>query len=110
MAVRGAAGAGPFLVVQANIRAEGDMVKLTAQSADDLEARAVGRMKGLEIHFSESTPLAPLRTILDRQGSGPGQILFRGQNPATRNVEVGLKERYALSPAFAPKLMRFREY
>ncbi|MDA0230837.1 MAG: DNA polymerase III subunit alpha [Proteobacteria bacterium] len=90
---------GRFLLVQVNIRAEGDMIKLTAQSADDLEARAVGRMKGLEIHFSESTPLAPLRSILDRQGSGPGQIRFVVRTPQRGHVEVGLKERYALSPA-----------
>ena len=90
---------GRFLLVKANIRADGDMIKLTAQSADDLDARAVGRMKGLEIHFSDNTPLAPLRSILDRQGSGPGQILFVVKTPQRGHVEVGLKERYTLSPA-----------
>ena len=90
---------GRFLLVHANIRAEGETTKLTAQGADDLELRAVGRMKGLEIHFSDSTPLAPLRSILERQGAGAGQIRFVVQTPQRGQVEVGLGERYALSPA-----------
>ncbi|MEC9454609.1 MAG: DNA polymerase III subunit alpha [Pseudomonadota bacterium] len=90
---------GRFLLVNANIRADGDMIKLTAQSADDLERRAVGRMKGLEIHISESAPLAPLKTILERQGDGGGQIRFLVKTPQRGQVEVALKERYALSPA-----------
>ncbi|SVC72651.1 uncharacterized protein METZ01_LOCUS325505, partial [marine metagenome] len=90
---------GRFLLVQANIRADGQIIKLTAQSTDDLEVRATGRMKGLEIHFSENTSLAPLRSILDRQGIGPGQILFVIKTPQRGHVEVGLKERYTLSPA-----------
>ena len=90
---------GRFLLVHTNIRADGDIIKLTAQSADDLERRAVGRMKGLEIHFSESAPLAPLKTILERQGDGAGQIQFLVKTPQRGQVEVALKERYALSPA-----------
>ena len=86
-----------------NLRDAGDPVELAAfydaQGADDLELRAVGRMKGLEIHFSESTPLAPLRSILERQGAGAGQIRFVVQTPQRGQVEVGLGERYALSPA-----------
>ena len=90
---------GRFLLVKANIRAEGDMVKLTAQGAEDLERGAVARMKGLEIHFAESTPLAPLKSILDRQGDGAGQIRFIVETPRRGYVEIGLKENYALTPA-----------
>ena len=90
---------GRFLLVQVNLRVEGTMIKLTAQSAADLEVRVTGQMKGLEIHFSESTPLAPLRNILDRQGAGPGQILFVITTLQRGQVEVGLKEGYTLSPA-----------
>ncbi len=90
---------GRFLLVRANIRAEGEMIKLTAQSADDLELQAAGRMKGLEIHFCESAPLAPLRSILERQGAGAGRIVFLVKTPGRGDVEMGLSERYALSPA-----------
>jgi DNA polymerase-3 subunit alpha len=90
---------GRSLLIHANIRAEGEMLKLTAQNADDLEQRAVGRMKGLEIHFSETAPLAPLRSILQRHGAGAGRIVFVVKTPGRGLVEVGLKDRYALSPA-----------
>jgi len=90
---------GRFLLVRTNIRAEGDITKLTAQSADDLELRAADRMKGLEIHFSESAPLAPLKNILDREGEGAGQIVFVVKTPQRGQVVMGLEHRYALSPA-----------
>ena len=90
---------GRFLLIRATIRAEGDMAKLTAQRAEDLERKAVDRMKGLEIHFSDSTPLEPLKSILRRQGAGAGRIVFVVKTPRRGDVEVALKESYALSPA-----------
>ncbi|MBT5038756.1 MAG: DNA polymerase III subunit alpha [Rhodospirillaceae bacterium] len=90
---------GRFLLIRANIRAEGDSVKLTAQGAEDLERKAVVRMKGLEIQFAESTPLAPLKSILERQGTGAGRIMFVVKTPQRGDVELTLKESYALSPA-----------
>jgi DNA polymerase-3 subunit alpha len=95
---------GRFLLVRANIRAEGETIKLTAQSADDLELQAAGRMKGLEIHFCESAPLAPLRSILERQGAGAGRIVFLVKTPGRGDVEMGLSERYALSPAVGAEI------
>ncbi len=90
---------GRFLLIRANVRAEGDSVKLTAQGAEDLERKAVVRMKGLEIQFAESTPLAPLKSILERQGAGSGRIMFVVKTPQRGDVELTLKESYALSPA-----------
>ncbi|PPR23821.1 MAG: hypothetical protein CFH38_00958, partial [Alphaproteobacteria bacterium MarineAlpha10_Bin1] len=90
---------GRFLLIRADIRAEGDSVKLTAQGAEDLERKAVVRMKGLEIAFSESTPLGPLKSILERQGSGSRRILFVVKTPQRGDVELTLKESYLLSPA-----------
>ena len=90
---------GRFLLIRADIRAEGDSVKLTAQGAEDLECKAVVRMKGLEIAFSESTALGPLKSILERQGSGSGRILFVVKTPQRGDVELTLKESYSLSPA-----------
>ncbi len=90
---------GRFLLVQANIRADGDMVKLTAQDAQDLEQHAVARMTGLEIHFAESTPLAPLKGILDRQGAGASQVRFIVKTSRRGHIEIGLKTNYALTPA-----------
>ena len=90
---------GRFLLIRANVRAEGDSVKLTAQGAEDLERKAVVRMKGLEIQFAESTPLAPLKSILARQGAGSGRIMFVVKTPQRGDVELTLKESYALSPA-----------
>lgn len=90
---------GRFLLIRANIRAEGDSAKLIAQGAEDLVRKAASRMKGLEIHFSESAPLAPLRDVLERQGSGTGRILFVVKTPQRGEVELTLKSCYALSPA-----------
>ena len=74
-------------------------MKLTAQGAEDLERKAVVRMKGLEIQFADSTPLAPLKSILERQGTGSGRIMFVVNTPQRGDVELTLKESYALSPA-----------
>jgi DNA polymerase-3 subunit alpha len=90
---------GRFLLVRVNLRAEGDIVKLTAQGAEDLESRAVGRMKGFEIHFAESAPLQPLRQILERQGEGSGRILFVVKTPQRGDIEMALPSCYALDPA-----------
>ena len=103
-AVRELLQTGRFLLVQANIRSEGDMVKLTAQGAEDLERRAIARMKGLEIHFSESTPLVPLKDILDREGAGACQIRFIVGTPRRGQIEIELKRNYALTPAMRAEI------
>ena len=90
---------GKFLIIRASAKVEGSQIKLIAQGAEDLEKKAITRMKGLEIYLSKPTPLDPLKTLLDRQDKGHGEIFIIASTNEGPNVELKLNANYALSPA-----------
>ncbi len=95
---------GRAVLMTANARAEGDSVKLTAQTVDDLAHRVAGRLSGFSIRLKDAEPLARLKAILDREGDGRGQIALVVETAAERAVAIDLPTGYALTPALRAEL------
>ena len=90
-----------LLDVQAS--AEGEEVRVRILKAEALEAAACRIGKGLRIHLRDSGPIAAIATALERRGDGEVSFLVPSDG-GKREVEVKLKDRYAVSPEVAHAL------
>jgi DNA polymerase-3 subunit alpha len=90
-----------LLDVQAS--AEGDEVRVRILKAEALEAAACRIGKGLRIHLRDAGPIASIAGALGRRGDG--EVSFRvPSGGGAREVEVKLRDRYAVSPDVATAL------
>ena len=90
-----------LLDVQAS--AEGDEVRVRIVKAEGLEEAACRIGKGLRIHLRDSGPIPGIVGALGRRGDGEVSFLVPSDG-GKREVEVRLRERYAVSPEVANAL------
>ncbi len=90
-----------LLDVQAS--AEGDEVRVRIVKAEGLEQAACRIGKGLRIHLRDSGPIPGILGALGRRGDGEVSFLVPSDG-GRREVEVRLRERYAVSPEVANAL------
>ncbi len=106
---------GTCLLIRATVQADGDDVRLTAESLEPLERVAERTESGVAIHLDPPEPLAaihldppePLDAIRselngDRTGSQCVKLIMA--LAADREVEIGLPGRYAIGPALIGRL------
>ncbi len=94
-------GSAVLLDVQAS--AEGDEVRVRIVKAEALEAAACRIGKGLRIHLRDAGPIASIAGALGRRGDGEVSFLVPSGGTG-REVEVKLRDRYAVSPDVANAL------
>ena len=90
-----------LLDVQAS--AEGDEVRVRIVKAEALEAAACRIGKGLRIHLRDAGPIASIAGALGLRGDGEVSFLVPSGGTG-REVEVKLRDRYAVSPDVANAL------
>ena len=90
-----------LLDVQAS--AEGDEVRVRIVKAEGLEQAACRIGKGLRIHLRDTGPIPGILGALGRRGDGEVSFLVPSDG-GRREVEVRLRERYAVSPEVANAL------
>ncbi len=90
-----------LLDVQAS--AEGDEVRVRIVKAEALEAAACRIGNGLRIHLRDAGPIASIAGALGRRGDGEVSFLVPSGGTG-REVEVKLRDRYAVSPDVANAL------
>lgn len=90
-----------LLDVQAS--AEGDEVRVRIVKAEALETAACRIGKGLRIHLRDAGPIASIAGALGRRGDGEVSFLVPSGGTG-REVEVKLRDRYAVSPEVATAL------
>ena len=96
---RGLLEPGKAVLVTAQARKEGEDVKLSAQSFDDLDARLARNLSGLEVYVHDPHVLEPLGAILADQREGSGRIALFVETGDAGTVEIELPAAYALSPS-----------
>ncbi len=95
---------GKLVLVTAQARPEGEDVKLSAQSLDDLETRIARGMTGLGVVVEEGTALGPLQTILERQEEGAGRVALFVDTGGGSTVEIELPGTRALGPVLGDEI------
>ncbi len=89
--------AGAPLLVTADIRIEGEALRITAQEVTTLERAAVDAGAGMRIWLKQTEAVPHIRALLAREGHGRGTIslmpMLEGQE-----VEITLPGRFAVTP------------
>ncbi|PYD47724.1 DNA polymerase III subunit alpha [Novacetimonas pomaceti] len=93
--------AGNAVVVTADLRLDGEALRITASDVMELEQAAADAAAELRIWFDRADAIAPIRDILDGHGGGRGRIILHPSVAETRDVEVTLSERYRVTPRIA---------
>ncbi len=101
---RGVLEPGRAVLVTAQARKEGDDVKLSAQSFDDLDARLSRNLSGLAVHVRDTDALEPLGAILAKRQEGQGRIALFVETGDAGTVEIELPTAYALSPSLSGEI------
>ena len=95
---------GRAVLVTAQARKEGDDVKLSAQSFDDLDARLSRNLSGLAVHVHGTEALEPLAALLAKRQEGSGRIALFVETGEAGTVEIELPGAYALSPSLGGEI------
>ena len=101
---RGLLEPGKAVLVTAQARKEGEDVKLSAQSFDDLDARLARNLSALAVHVDDPGALEPLGAILADRQEGSGRIALFVETGEAGTVEIELPSAYALSPALSGEI------
>ena len=99
---------GQAILVTADLRLEGEMLRVTAQDAVALD-RAAAEDRGLmRIWIERPEAVAPVRELLARERGGRGRIVLLPALDETSAIEVALPEAYMMSPRLAESLKQVR--
>jgi DNA polymerase-3 subunit alpha len=96
--------AGNSLLVSADIKLEGESLRITANDIGLLDAAVASAGAGMRIWLQQTEAVAHIRTILGREGSGRGRVVLVPNVGGTRNVEITLPGRFNVTPRLAQAL------
>ena len=96
--------AGRAVLVTADLRMEGEMLRITGQDVIDLDRAAADARSEMRIWLDRPEALAPIRTILGRERGGRGRVVLLPCLDETQDVEVALPEAYMVTPRLAQAL------
>jgi DNA polymerase-3 subunit alpha len=89
--------AGTPILVTADLKLEGENLRITAQDVTTLEKAALDAGAGMRIWLKRTEAVPHIRALLDREGRGRGLITLLPMIDA-QEVEVALPGRYAVTP------------
>ncbi len=89
---------GQPLLVTADVRTEGDTMRLTAQRFEALDKVAAGAVAGLKVVLSADSALAPFKAMMAGEGGGRGRVSVVVPLKAEREVEIALPGGFKVTP------------
>ena len=96
--------AGNAVLVTADIKVEGDSLRITAQDCEPLDQAAVRAGAGIRIWLARTEAVDHIRLLLDREGKGRGRVVLVPQIGDTQEVEIPLPGGFNVSPRLAQAL------
>ncbi|MCR0982047.1 DNA polymerase III subunit alpha [Roseomonas populi] len=95
---------GNAVLFTAEVRVDGEAVRLTALDCETLESAAQSIPASMRIEFASMEVLDTLRGILDREGRGKGEVVLIPRTGPGQEVELALPGRWNVSPRLAQAL------
>ncbi len=89
---------GQPLLVTADVRTEGDTMRLTAQRFEALDKVAATAVAGLKVVLSEGADLAPFKAMMAGEGGGRGRVSVVVPLKSQREVEIALPGGFKVTP------------
>ncbi len=96
--------AGQAVLVTADLRMEGEMLRVTAQDAVSLDKAAAEDRGEMRIWIDRPAAIETIRGLLSREKGGRGRVVLLPCLDETQDVEVALPEAYMVTPRLAQQL------
>jgi DNA polymerase-3 subunit alpha len=89
------------VLVTADLRAEGETLRITAQDLAPLDEAAAGATMGMRIWLERTEVVPHIRDLLAREGKGRGRVVLIPRVDGDQSVEIALPGGYSVSPRLA---------
>jgi DNA polymerase-3 subunit alpha len=92
---------GNALLVTADVRMDGENLRITAQEVCSLDEAAAQAGAGMRIWLDRAQALPHIRALLDREGKGKGRVTLVPKMGLQRELDVVLPGMFNVSPRLA---------
>ncbi|MSO91715.1 MAG: DNA polymerase III subunit alpha [Acetobacteraceae bacterium] len=92
---------GSCILVNAELKREGEALRITAQSVTALDQAAANTAGGMRVWVHTTEAVAQVRALLKREGRGKGRVVLLPRLDDAQSVEVALPGGYNVSPRLA---------
>jgi DNA polymerase-3 subunit alpha len=92
---------GNALLITADVRMDGESLRITAQEVSSLDDAAAKAGAGLRIWLDRTESLSHIRALLDREGKGRGRVTLVPKIGLQRSLDVVLPGAFNVSPRLA---------
>jgi DNA polymerase-3 subunit alpha len=96
--------AGNAILVTADLKLEGDSLRITAQECEPLDQAATRAGAGIRIWLQQTEAVAHIRALLEREGKGRGRVVLVPQIGETKEVEIPLPGGFNVSARLSQAL------
>jgi DNA polymerase-3 subunit alpha len=93
--------AGQSVLVSADIRMEGETLRITANEVTPLDQAASAAGAGMRIWLERTEAVEHIRTLLTREGRGKGRVVLIPRLDERQDVEIALPGGFNVSPRLA---------
>ena len=98
---RDALAVGNSVLVSADIRMEGEALRVTANDVTPLDQAAMQAGAGMRVWLERTEALPHIRALLTREGKGRGEVVLMPRVAGEREVEITLPGRFNVTPRLA---------
>ena len=95
---------GTNVLIAADLKLEGEAVRVTAQDVVPLDQAAAAAGASIRIWLRETAAVPHIRELLTRQGAGKGRVILVPRVGDDRSVEIALPGGYTVTPKLAQAL------
>jgi DNA polymerase-3 subunit alpha len=95
---------GSSVLFSAELKAEGEAVRITAQSVEPLDQAAAQAASSIRIWLRETAAVSHIRELLGRESGGKGRVILVPRIDAAQSVEIALAGGYHVTPRLAQAL------
>jgi len=95
---------GSSVLVTADLKLEGEALRITAQDVMTLDKAAAGAGAGMRVWLRQTDAVAPLRALLSREASGKGRVILIPHTDSEQSVEIALPGGFNVTPRLAQAL------
>jgi DNA polymerase-3 subunit alpha len=95
---------GSNVLVSADLKVEGEAIRVTAQYVEPLDQAAASAGASVRIWLRETEAVPHIRDLLARQGAGKGRVILVPRLGSDRSVEIALPGGYSVTPRLTQAL------
>ncbi|KXV11265.1 DNA polymerase III subunit alpha [Gluconobacter oxydans] len=100
--------AGQAILVTAELKVDGDALRITAQNVMDLEVAAAAERSEIRVWLKEDVSLPDLASLLEEVQGGFGRVKLLPSVEETQDVEISIPGHYRVTPRLAERLRTLR--